>query len=217
VALTLHDNRFSTNAAKVRFLLAELGLPYRAVHVGLGPLRPAGYAEVHPFGTVPALRDGDLLLFESNTMLRYLATREDRDDLYPHPARERALVDQAMDALSLTVRPALWGLEEVTIYAAVPPHLGGDDGALGDPAAVAPRAAELAAELDGFEAFLAPLPPFTIADCAIAGRLATVPRLPLDLARWPRLGARLEAAWRRPAWAAQAAAAPADPGDIVPA
>lgn len=217
VALTLHDNRWSTNAAKVRFLLAELGAPYTAVHVGLGPLRPAGYPSLHPYGTVPLLRDGDLMLFESNTMLRYLAMREGRDDLYPAAARDRALVDQAMDALSLTVRPALWGLEEATIYAAVPPYLGGDDGALGDPAVVAPRAAELAAALDGFETFLAPLPPFTIADCAIAGRLSTVPRLPIDLTRWPRLAARLEAAWGRPGWAAQAAAAPADPGDIVPA
>ncbi|MCC6830875.1 MAG: glutathione S-transferase family protein [Thermoleophilia bacterium] len=217
MALTLYDNRFSTNAAKVRFLLAELGQPYEAVHVGLGPLSPAGYSDVHPFGTVPALRDGDLLLFESNTMLRYLAMREGRDDLCPAAARERAVVDQAMDALSLSVRPALWGLEEVTIYAAVPPHLGGDDGALGDPALVASRAAALGAVLDGFEAFLAPLPPFTIADCAIAGRLATVPRLPLNLTRWPHLARRLEAAWARPAWAAQLAAAPADPGDIVPA
>ncbi|MFN8123069.1 MAG: glutathione S-transferase family protein [Thermoleophilia bacterium] len=215
MALTLYDNRFSTNAAKVRFLLAELGVPYEAVHVGLGPLRPAWYPEVHPLGTVPALRDGDLTLLESNTMLRYLAVREGRDDLYPAAARDRALVDQAMDALSLNVRPAMWGLEEVTIYAAVPPHLGGDDGDLGDPAAVAPRAAELGAALDAFEAFLAPLPAFTIADCAIAGRLATVPRLPVDLARWPHLARRLEAAWARPAWAAQRAAAPPDPGDIV--
>lgn len=217
MALTLYDNRFSTNAAKVRFLLAELGLPYEAQHVGLGPLSPAWYAGLHPFATVPALRDGDLLLFESNTMLRYLAVREGRDDLYPAAAQDRALVDQAMDALSLTVRPAMWGLEEVTIYAAVPPHLGGDGGGMGDPALVAPRAAELGAALDGFEAFLEPLPPFTIADCAIAGRLATVPRLPLDLGRWPHLARRLEAAWARPSWGAQRAAAPADPGDIVTA
>ncbi len=216
MALTLHDNRYSTNGAKVRFLLAELGLAYEAVHVGLGPLTPAWYADVHPYATVPALRDGDLLLFESNTMLRYLAVREGRDDLYPAAARERALVDQAMDALSLSVRPALWGLEEVTIYAAVPPHLGGDDGRYAVPSVVAPRAAALAGALDAFEAFLATLPPFTIADCAIAGRMATVPRLPLDLDRWPNLARRLRAAWARPSWTAGMAAAPADPGDGAP-
>jgi hypothetical protein len=97
----------------------------------------------------------------------------------------------------------------------VPPHLGGDGGADADPARVGPREAALAEVLDGFERFLAPLPAFTIADCAIAGRMATVPRLPLRLERWPNLAARLDAAWRRPSWAASLSAAPSDPGDTV--
>jgi glutathione S-transferase len=200
--LTLYSNRFSTNARKVQFLLAELGLHHELVEVGTGPLRPDWYAELHPFGTVPTLADGDLTLYESNAILRYLATRDGRDDLYPAAPAARALVDQAMDALSLSVRPALWDVELATIYADVPPHLGGDDGSHTDEAALATAHPVLVQALDGFERFLAPLEGFTIADCAIAGRLSTVPKLPIDLAAWPILAGRLAAAFARPAFSA---------------
>jgi glutathione S-transferase len=209
VPITLFDSRFSTNAQKVRFLLAELALPYEAIAVPLGPLCPDWYRERHPFGTVPLLVDGDLELHESNTMLRYLADREGREDLYPREPAARARIDQAMDALSLSVRPALWDLEAVAIYHRVPSHLGGDDGAGADPGAVAAALLALAPVLDGFERLLAQLQGFGIADCAVAGRFATAPKLPLDLDAWPVLAARLRAAWARPAWAASVAAAAA--------
>jgi glutathione S-transferase len=202
--LRLYSNRHSTNARKVRFLLAELQLEHDLVEVGLGPERPAWYAELHPYGTIPALVDGELVLYESNAMLRYLAQRESRDDVYPDSVAERALIDQAMDALSLSVRPALWDVELATIYARMPSHGGGDDGSNADPEALRAALPALEDGLDGYERFLAPLGAFSIADCALAGRFATVPKLPLELARWPLLSARLEAAFARPGWAASA-------------
>ena len=199
--LTLYDNALSTNAQKVRFLLAELELPYEPIAVGMGPLCPDWYRERHPFATIPLLVDDGFAVYESNTMLRYLADREERDDLYPADPTGRARIDQAMDALSLAVRPALWGLEAATIYHAVPSHLGGGDPAGADPIAVASATTVLAEVLDGFEQLLGELDGFGIADCAIAGRFATAPKLDLDLDRWPALTARLHAAWARPAWA----------------
>lgn len=207
MTITLYDNAVSTNAQKVRFLLAELALPYEAISVPLGPLCPDWYRERHPFGTVPLLVDDGFAVYESNTMLRYLADREARDDLYPVDPMERAQIDQVMDGLSLSVRPALWELEAATIYHRVPSHLGGDDGTDGDPGAVAAALRDLAPTLDGFEQLLAELDDFTIADCAIAGRFATAPKLPVDLDGWPVLAARLRAAWERPAWAAGLSAA----------
>lgn len=75
--VVLYDNRDSTTASKVRFLLAELGLDYEVREM---PLRnkPGEYFEIHPFGLVPALIDGDLVITESNVALRYLAEREGR-------------------------------------------------------------------------------------------------------------------------------------------
>jgi glutathione S-transferase len=202
--LRLYSNRYSTNARKVRYLLAELGLEHDLVEVGTGPERPDWYAELHPYGTIPALVDGDLVLYESNTMLRYLAQRESREDLYPASPSERALIDQAMDALSLSVRPALWDFELATTYVRVPPHRGGEDASSADPEAVRAVLPALEEALGGFERFLAPLGHFSIADCAVAGRFATAPKLPLDLARWPLLSGRLAAAFARTGWAASA-------------
>ena len=82
MTLVLYDNPASSNALKVRFLLAELRLPCTRRHVPLGFPRPEWYLEEYPFGTVPFLRDGDLALGESNAILRYLAMREGRTAAY---------------------------------------------------------------------------------------------------------------------------------------
>jgi glutathione S-transferase len=138
---------------------------------------------------VPALADGDLVLTESNTILRYLANREDRDDLYPREARARAKVDGLLDTLSLEVRPALWEAELATLYGR---PSGVDWGAL------------LNAALAGFERLLDTsgyaCGAFTIADCAIAGRMYKLGSLPIDAAPFPRTLAVVRAATARPAF-----------------
>ena len=45
--------------------------------------RPDWHSRVNPLGGIPALIDGDVVLAESNAILRYLAAREGRDDLLP--------------------------------------------------------------------------------------------------------------------------------------
>lgn len=83
--MRLYDNAGSTNAIKVRILLEELGLPCERIEVPLDAPKPAGYAELHPFGLIPTLVDGDVVVTESNVALRYLAEREARG-----PARRHA-------------------------------------------------------------------------------------------------------------------------------
>jgi len=70
MGIVLYDNPASSNAMKVRFLLAELGLPYERKHVPLAQPRPDWYKARYPFGTVPFFQDGDLELGESNAILR---------------------------------------------------------------------------------------------------------------------------------------------------
>jgi glutathione S-transferase len=188
--LTLHDNRGSTNALKVRFLLHELGLAAALVDVPLDE-KPDSYLALHPFGLVPTLVDDDVVVTESNSALRYLAEREGRADLRGATPAERARIDCLLDSLSLEVRPALWGAEAGAIY--------------GHPETPGWREA-LDRALDGYERMLAPdghaTGPFTIADCAIAGRMLHLPELPVDLARWPRLARVLRLATDRPAFRA---------------
>lgn len=189
MSLTLYDNAGSTNALKVRFLLEELGLTWTRVEVPLEGERPPWYRDIHPFGLVPALVDGDLVLTESNTILRYLAGREQRDDLYPREVRTRARVDGLLDTLSLEVRPAVWEAELATIY-------GRPSGVDWGPA--------LNAALTGFERLLDhtgyACGAFSIADCAIAGRMHKLGSLPVDAASFPRTFAVVRTATARPAF-----------------
>jgi glutathione S-transferase len=191
--LVLYDNATSTNALKVRFLLGELGLEAERVEVPLDAERPAWYRELHPFATVPCLVDDGLVLTESNTILRYLAAREGRDDLYPSELRARARADELLDALSLQVRPALWDAELAVIY--------------GTPPDVDWRSA-LAAAIAGWERLIDDAGyatgAFSIVDCAARARLAHLPELGLDLDAHPRTRRLLEVVGARPAYAAAA-------------
>ena len=98
MALLLYDNPVSSNALKVRFMLAEVGLTYERRTVPFDLPRPDWYLAVNRVGGIPTLADGNLVLAESHAILRYLADREQRSDLYPPDLRERAAVDEFLDA-----------------------------------------------------------------------------------------------------------------------
>lgn len=199
--IVLYDNPGSSNALKVRFLLRELGLTARLVEVPLGDTRPHWYRELHPFGTVPTLVDGDLTLIESNTILRYLADRQGRDDLYPREPARRAGVDQLLDVLSLAIRPLLWEVELRSYYATAPvPQTELDD-----------AVATLTTALDGWERLVEgggyATGAFSIADIAATARMWLLPKLPVDLTGLPKTARMLEVVGARPAF--EAALAPA--------
>ena len=89
----------SINVRKVLWLCAELELPYRQEQWGAGfrSTDTAEFRALNPNGLVPVIRDGALVLWESNTICRYLAARQGRDDLLPRGLRARAMVEQWMD------------------------------------------------------------------------------------------------------------------------
>lgn len=190
--MRLHDHPGSTNALKVRFLVAELGLEVDRVEIPLDGERPAEYRAIHPFGLIPALEDDGLVLTESNTILRYLAELSGREDLRGATPAQRARIDGVLDSLSLEVRPALWAVEEVVVYGLAAP--------------LATRQQALAEALVAFDALLDAEGPyalggFTIADCALAGRGLHVPELPLEPRVAPRTRRAIAAAQARPAFA----------------
>ena len=199
----LHDNPRSNNAQKVRFLLAELGLDYERREVPFGEARPAWHRAVNPVGGIPALVDGDLRLAESGAILRYLAARAGRDDLYPADLADRARVDWVLDAVGMTLRPLLREVER--------PALGwrpkrGIDAAPRDAAAGAEALRTAAPALDAFAALLDDASPwaclgrFTLPDVAGAPMLHRLRRSGLDLGAVPRLVAWSDVVCTRPAW-----------------
>jgi glutathione S-transferase len=89
----------SINVRKVLWLCAELSLPYEQAFWGSGfkPTQTAEFLALNPNALVPVIRDGDFVLWESNTICRYLAGKHGRTDLLPQEPAARARVEQWMD------------------------------------------------------------------------------------------------------------------------
>src|SRR5271169_2672697 len=70
----------------VRWMLEEVGQPYRAEIVEFGPgMKGSGYRAVNPMGKVPALRHGDAIVTESAAICAYLADAFPQASLAPPP------------------------------------------------------------------------------------------------------------------------------------
>ena len=106
--LTLWGRLTSSNVQKVVWALEELGLSYE--HVPLGGRfhgnDTAEYLAMNPNGLVPTLRDGDLTLWESHAIVRYLGGAYGAGGLFPSDPRDRAVVDQWTDWTATTFQPA---------------------------------------------------------------------------------------------------------------
>jgi glutathione S-transferase len=97
--LKVYGRANSINVRKVLWLLGELGLPYEREDWGRGyrPTAEPLFRAINPVGVVPVIDDGDFRLRESNTIVRYLAEKHVRRDLYPKDLRQRATVESWMD------------------------------------------------------------------------------------------------------------------------
>lgn len=91
--------RNSANVQKALWALEELSLPYRRENVGgsFGGNRDADYLAMNPMGLVPVIRDGDVTMFESNAIVRYLAARYRAGVLRPSDHRHLAMAEQWME------------------------------------------------------------------------------------------------------------------------
>ena len=200
--LTLCDHPISSNALKVRFLLAELGLEYERRTIPITRPRPAEYVALNPLAGIPTLIDGDLVLTESNTILRYLANRYGGEELYPADPVARAPIDELLDRYALTFRPAFFSIEVLAL--GFTPQ-GGFGSAPADPEAAAARAQEVAGTLRTFDALIDSggyaLGPFTIGDCAAAPVLYRTTHTGMDLSPYPNLLRWRETVCARPAFA----------------
>jgi len=90
----------SSNVQKVVWTLVELGLAYDRVDVGgpFGGTSTPEYRAMNPLGVVPSLEDGDVKLFESNVICRYLVSAHGAGSaLLPQDPAGRARVEMWMD------------------------------------------------------------------------------------------------------------------------
>jgi glutathione S-transferase len=113
--LTLWGRVNSVNVKKALWALEELGLKYERIDAGLqfGVNKTPEYLAMNPTSLVPTLRDGDFVLWESHTIVRYLAAKHATGTLCPSDLRARADAERWMDwafTLQGAVRNAFWGL-----------------------------------------------------------------------------------------------------------
>ena len=103
--LRLLGRNTSGNVQKVIFLLEELGAPYTREDYGrqFNNTQDAAYLKLNPNGKVPTLVDGDTVIWESNTILRYLAAKHKKESLYPSELAARTEVERWMDWLLAAV------------------------------------------------------------------------------------------------------------------
>jgi glutathione S-transferase len=108
----------SSNVQKVMWAVGELKLEHTRVDIGgpFGMNREPKYLAMNPNGLVPTLEEDDgFLLWESNSVVRYLAGKHDKAGvLEPKDAKARALASQWMDwqltVCGPAITPVFWGL-----------------------------------------------------------------------------------------------------------
>ena len=197
--ITVHGRATSSNVQIVMWAIGELGLPHRRLDVGgsFGGNNTPEYLAMNPNGLVPCIQDGDLTMFESAAILRYLAAKYSNEPFWPKDPGARGRLDQWAE----------WGRSTFT------PPMGQIFGQL-----VRTRESERnAATIAGIEGQLRRLAGiadkrigggpwlagdvFTFADIPFAHLLYRYFTLPFDRAETPNLVAYYERLQRRPAFA----------------
>ena len=111
--IKIWGRKTSSNVQKAMWAVGELGLEHERIDIGgpFGKNKEARYLAMNPNGLVPTLEEDDgFLLWESNSVVRYLAGKHDKNGvLEPKDARQRALASQWMDWQLSVAGPAIFG------------------------------------------------------------------------------------------------------------
>lgn len=171
----------------------EAGQPYEVVPVGFGPAMKAEVLKVNPNGKIPAMDDGDLVLFESLAINMHIA------------AKAGAPLSPTGDDGSRVLQWTLWAATEAEPAAMqwayntyIRPEAERDAGqAAAGAAALAGRLDVLEGQLAGRDYLLGGS--FTIADCNLGGVLYGAWANKFDLSGHPKVKAWMERCYNRPA------------------
>lgn len=113
--LKLYGRATAFNVLKVGWFLEELALSYEHIEVGgrFGGLDTPQFEQLNPIKKVPVLVDGERSVWESHTILRYLAASYGPPHFYPDDAYSRSEQERWMDWSLSVFQPAFikvfWG------------------------------------------------------------------------------------------------------------
>lgn len=181
--MKLHYHPLSGNAHRARLFLSLLALPHELVEVDLmaGAHKRPEFLALNPFGQVPVLEDGDVVIPESTAILIYLAKKQGGAWL-PEDAQGAAAVQRWLAVASGEVAYGPAAARLINLL-----------GAKFNAEEVIARAhtllARLEAHLEDRDWLVGTRP--TIADIAIYSYVARAPEGNVDLAAYPRVKAFL--------------------------
>lgn len=111
----------SVNVQKVLWCCEEMGVKYERIDAGgqFGVVNTPQYRAINPNGLVPTVEDGPFVLWESNSIVRYLTAKHSAGKLWPEDLKTRAMADKWMDFMLTTFwpafRPLFWNLVRTPI------------------------------------------------------------------------------------------------------
>lgn len=195
--LTIWGRLSSINVQKVVWAAGEAGQAFERVDAGgpFGGLDTPEFTAMNPNRQIPVLRDGELVLWESSSILRYLAARYAAGVLWEEDPVRRAPADRWVDwmqsELQLALAPVLWG-----VVRKVP--------AFTDPKVIADGVARAEALMAILEGQLADRPflageRFGMADIAVGCGAHRWLNMPVERITRPRVEGWYETVFARPA------------------
>jgi glutathione S-transferase len=103
------------NVKKALWAAEELGLQYERIDAGLhfGVTKTPEYRRMNPNSLVPTIEDDGFVLWESHSIVRYLAAKHAAGTLWPNDLRVRADAERWMDwafTVQNAMRDVFWGL-----------------------------------------------------------------------------------------------------------
>jgi glutathione S-transferase len=188
--MKLYDFAFSPNCRKVRAVAYELGIAFESVHVDLvnGAAKAPAFLAMNPNGRVPVLVDGDMILWESTAIMRYLAAN-DGSGLVPETLRGKAEVDRWLAWQLAHLGPAMSKVAFERIVKKLTGQGAPDEAAIATGSAdFAKLSALLDGALEGRDYLAGTL---SLADFALAAHYSLAPVCGLPLAAFPRVNAWL--------------------------
>src|SRR5262245_7341611 len=115
--LKIWGRNTSSNVQKVIWGLAEMKLPFERIDVGgaFGKTKDPFYLAMNPNSLVPTLEEEDgYTMWESNSIVRYLAGKHQNRTLEPADLKVRARAQMWMDwqlsVMGPSLTPVFWGL-----------------------------------------------------------------------------------------------------------
>ena len=96
--IKLYADPITINCRKALAGFDLIGVPYELVHVDYftGKQKEAAYLAINPNASIPAMTDGDFVLWESNSILQYAADKQGNDRAYPRDPKVRADINRWM-------------------------------------------------------------------------------------------------------------------------